>query len=119
MRGQTAIGVDAALFMFELQSWDTELVDVVLLDGRQMAPNPHKTLPRTELGVDLGRAKIWEHPDELAGSIGCINDLLWIGVKRWAVKGCGEDISVEVDDIGVGRAGRVQSPEEAGRGFRG
>src|SRR5271169_402298 len=105
--------------MLELQPWDSELVDGVLLDGRQVAPDPHKAFPRTELSIDLGGTKIWEHPDELAGSIGCINDLLWIGVKRWAIKGCGEDISVAVDDIGVARHRRCHNPKAPDLRFSG
>ena len=89
--------------MLELQPRDAELIDFVLLGGGQVAPDPYEALTRSELGVDLGGAKVREDPDELAGGLGCINDLLWIAIKRWAVKGRGEDIAVAVNDIGMAR----------------
>src|SRR6516225_8876860 len=89
--------------MLELQPGDAELIDFVLLGGGQVAPDTYEALTRSELGVDLGGAKVREDPDELAGGLGCINDLLWIAVKRWAVKGRGEDIAVAVNDSGMAR----------------
>src|SRR5271169_1653583 len=89
--------------MLELQPRDAELIDAVLLGGRQVAPDPHKALTRGELSVDLSSTKSREDPDELVGGLGCINDLLWIGVKRRAVKCRSEDIAVAIDDIGMAR----------------
>src|SRR5271169_1652461 len=89
--------------MLELQPRDAELIDFLLLGRRQVASDPHKALTRGELGVHRRSTKSGEDPDELVGDLGCINDLLWIGVKRRAVECRSEDVAVAIDDIGVAR----------------
>src|ERR1700756_5427884 len=97
--------------MLELHSRDAQLIDTVLLGGRQMAPDPHEALTRGELGVHLSSTKSGEDPDEFFRSLGCINDLLWIGVKRWAVECRSEDVAIAIDDIGVARHWRRHDPK--------
>src|SRR6516162_8180171 len=97
--------------MLEFQPRDAELIDTVLLGRCQMAPDPHKALTGGELGGDLSGGKSRQDADKLAGGFGWVKDLLWIGIKRWAVEACGENVTVAVDDIGMAGQRRCDHPK--------
>ena len=75
MRQQGAIGVDAALFMLELQARQTQLVDGVGLVGGQMALDPNKSFGRCQLGLDRGAVETRQCGDELLGGFGSVESL--------------------------------------------
>ena len=72
MRGQIAVRIDAAILVLELQSRYAELIDGVLLAGRQVPLDPHKALVRGQLGIDLRAAEAWQRLNELLGRVGCV-----------------------------------------------
>src|SRR5262249_48846556 len=100
MRGEIAKRIDPSLLVLELQPRDTQSVDLELLARGQTALDPDKTLAGAELALQLIRIEFGKNPGQRPGRFTGIEDLPRVGVKRWAVERCRQELAVAVDKIG-------------------
>ena len=103
--------IDAAIFVDEGETWQAELVNLLLLLRRQLPLDAHEPAPGLELGAEVCSVHIGQHAMHLLGQFVLVDDLGGIGVERCTLDVSRKQPAAPVENVGAvhGRGNVVQA----------